>query len=443
MPPIAFPTDTTALDTLADAHTLLGDDGNALRDITALVVAQYIAAKGLAPAAGTPLANAINIEGLTSTLNAGTYATRAAFRAAARTPAYAGSVPTPADIATLPNFVANPSTVLAGTSLWVASTNSLWLLIVSPTAQAPSAFAPLANWVDLGANDGSGNGAVNVQAGALVASPTDAPNADAVLDALAVKANAVRASQIVPPTVTVLTRAPVVTELFEAPTGHYNRPLLIDTDKAVDSTDAISGDMLMVFNFSESVKKVTAGSLVVSIAPDTWGELTQFEGVWKNTSAASGAVRVYNAAPATNIAPNSTAFAIAAQFFVPSVGPRAKFALDFQSDASAAAGARQYTLSISATGDVFNAREDMGVLAVSAGNGRLDAQMRFFNTSANTQRGQSPNIVPVPYGQVGTAASRYVGSMDTSAGIYVTLLLAKSTAADVVDLQACQLVVTQ
>lgn len=300
----------------------------------------------------------------------------------------------------------------------------------------------LANWRNLGAATGPG-GAANVQSGQLSESTTDAPNATAVIDALAVKANAVRASQIVPPTVVVLTRAPVVTELFEAPTGHYNRPLLIDTDKTVDNTDAISGDMLMAFNFSESVKKVTAGSLVVSIAPDTWGELTHFEGVWKNTSAASGAVRVYNAAPATNIAPNSTAFTIAAQFFVPSVGPRAKFALDFQSDASAAAGARQYTLSISTAGDVFSAREDMGGLNVSAGNGRFDAQMRFFNTSANTQRGQSPNIVPGPYGQVGTAASRYVGSMDTSAGIYVTLLLSKSTAADVVDLQACQLVVTQ
>lgn len=110
----------------------------------------------------------VTIEGLATTIDAATYAKRAELRRALRTPVFAGSVATPADLTTLANFVANPTTVLAGTTLWVASTSSLWLLLDNPSPQDPAPFATLANWHNLGVSAVVAAPPITVETGATL-----------------------------------------------------------------------------------------------------------------------------------------------------------------------------------------------------------------------------------------------------------------------------------
>jgi hypothetical protein len=109
-----------------------------------------------------------------------------------------------------------------------------------------------------------------------------------VTAALATKAAAINASPVVPTATTTLTRAAVATVGAEAPTGFYNRPLLIDSNKAVDLTGAVAGDAVMVFNNTASAKTVTAGGLTLTIPAYTWGEMTHNGAAFVDTTGAAG-----------------------------------------------------------------------------------------------------------------------------------------------------------
>lgn len=208
------------------------------------------------------------VAAVSSVLTATDAAGRANFRNAAYISSHLGAVGSEASMLSLPN-------VRVGDTLRRTDLTPN----VDFRCDALPSSTP-ANWRNLGAT-----GSANVQAGPLAASATDAPNADAVIEKLAQKSNAIRASAVVPAGVTTLTRSPVTTLGAEAPAGYYNRPLYSDHDTIVNSTGAVDTDYIAVCNTSATPKTITAGALVVTVAPNAWGELSRINGAWADQSA--------------------------------------------------------------------------------------------------------------------------------------------------------------
>lgn len=283
---------------------------------------------------------------------------------------------------------------------------------------------------------GSGGGAVNVQAGPLVASATDAPNATAVIDALATKAAAITAASTVT-SGTVLTRVAGT----GAPTGHYNRPLDCAGGTLTCGGAPALNDVASVLNTHASIALTLTGSgVTVTAAAGKIAELVYNGAVWVDPSSAVASSAAQRLTPTTPLpildaASGSTAETVVLEGLLPALSAGSQFTIDFAFNTpTAGSGTAVYRLRLG--GAIAGGLSDTVTLDISPHLQECGRWRLWFVNGATASKQIGGPLASAVYGAGSKAAGMYESSVNTGAATRWVLTVTKAVAGDVKNIVA-------